>query len=286
MMPRWFMGVLAGVMLLVLAGGRARGLAAEGAPVRAEDPPVAYVGLKYDLARHGLDKGYVFRTFADPRNRFLPEVVRKIAFLRKETRDIYAKFLTPAVAAQGRAYIQEHRAALSRAEARYGVAPEVIVGILTVESNLGNNTGKYPVFNVFASLAVMDSPEIIQELDLNAAGMARLQQKAAWARRELRVFLEYCAARRLDPFSYSGSWAGAMGFCQFLPSSLKSCGVSASGQGPVDLFTHDDAIFSIACYLHKSGFKRQNRASWRRAVLSYNHSDAYADTVLTLASWY
>jgi membrane-bound lytic murein transglycosylase B len=276
------MGVLSGVMLLVLAGG----VAAAAAPVRAEAPPVAYVGLKYALVRHGLDKGYVFRTFADPRNRFLPEVVRKIAFLRKETRDIYSKFLTPAVAAQGRAYIQEHHAALRRAEARYGVASEVIVGILTVESGLGNNTGKYPVFNVFASLAVMDSPEIIQELDLNDAGMGRLQQKAVWARRELQVFLEYCAARRLDPFSYSGSWAGAMGFCQFLPSSLKSCGVSASGKGPVDLFTHDDAIFSIACYLKKSGFKRQNQATWRKAVYNYNHSDAYVDTVLTLASWY
>ena len=278
MVQRYVWGIMAGVMMLVLVG--------MAAPVRAEAPPVAYVGLKYDLVRHGLDKGYVFRTFDDPRDSFLPDVVRKIAFLRKESKDIYAKFLTPAVAAQGRAYIQAHRAALSRAEAQYGVAPEVIVGILTVESGLGSNTGKYPVFNVFASLAVMDTPEIIEALNLGAAGRDRLKKKAAWGRRELQVFLEYCAARHLDPFSYCGSWAGAMGFCQFLPSSLKSCGVSANGKGPVDLFTHDDAIFSIACYLKKSGFQRQNRASWRRAVLSYNHSDAYADTILTLASWY
>ena len=278
MAQRCFWGIVAGVMMLVLVG--------LAAPVRAEAPPVAYVSLKYDLVRHGLDKGYVFRTFDDPRDSFLPDVVRKIAFLRKESKDIYAKFLTPAVAAQGRAYIQAHRATLSRAEAQYGVAPEVIVGILTVESGLGSNTGKYPVFNVFASLAVMDTPEIIAGLDLGSAGRDRLKKKAAWARRELQVFLEYCAARHLDPFSYCGSWAGAMGFCQFLPSSLKSCGVSAGGKGPVDLFTHDDAIFSIACYLKKSGFQRQNRASWRRAVLSYNHSDAYADTILTLAGWY
>ncbi len=278
MAQRCFWGIVAGVMMLVLVG--------LAAPVRAEAPPVAYVGLKYDLVRRGLDKNYVFKTFDDPRDSFLPDVVRKIAFLRKEPKDIYAKFLTPAVAAQGRAYLQAHRAALSRAEAQYGVAPEVIVGILTVESGLGSNTGKYPVFNVFASLAVMDTPEIIEGLDLGAAGRDRLKKKAAWARRELQVFLEYCAARHLDPFSYCGSWAGAMGFCQFLPSSLKSCGVSAGGKGPVDLFTHDDAIFSIACYLKKSGFQRQNRASWRRAVLSYNHSDAYADTILTLAGWY
>jgi membrane-bound lytic murein transglycosylase B len=251
----------------------------------AEAPPVAYVGLKYSLVRQGLDKDYVFKAFADPRNQFLPDVVKKIAYLGKESPDIYAKFLTPETAARGRAYMETHRAALQGAEARYGVAPEVIVGILTVESSLGSNTGKYPVFNVFASLAVMDSPEVITGVGLTAS-QDRLKKKAAWARKELAVFLEYCASHRVDPFSLSGSWAGAMGYCQFLPSSLQRCGVAANGKGPVDLFTHDDAIYSIACYLHKSGFQRQNRASWRRAVYSYNHSDAYVDTILTLASWY
>ncbi len=278
MVQKWLLGMLAGVL--------AAALSVAAIPAWAEAPPVAYVNLKYDLVHRGLDKNFVFKTFDDPRDSFLPDVVRKIAFLRRESKDIYAKFLTPAVAAQGRAYMKEHQATLSRAEARYGVAPEVIVGILTVESGLGSNTGKYPVFNVFASLAVMDTPEVIEGLDLQAAGRDRLKKKAAWARKELQVFLEYCAARHLDPFSYCGSWAGAMGFCQFLPSSLKSCGVSASGKGPVDLFTHDDAIFSIACYLKKSGFKHENRSTWRRAVLSYNHSDAYADTILTLAGWY
>jgi membrane-bound lytic murein transglycosylase B len=253
--------------------------------VAAEAQPVAYVGLKYSLVRQGLNKDFVFQTFADPRNQFLPDVVKKIAYLGKESPDIYKKFLTQETAARGRAYMEAHRTALNRAEAKYGVAPEVIVGILTVESGLGSNTGKYPVFNVFASLAVMDTPEVIKEVGLTAS-RDRLKKKAAWGRRELAVFLKYCAAHHVDPFSLRGSWAGAMGYCQFLPSSLQSCGVAADGKGPVDLFTHDDAIFSIACYLHKSGFKIQNRASWRRAVYSYNHSDAYVDTILTLASWY
>jgi len=268
-----------------VAAGILLGVLMMAAGVGAEPPPVAYVGLKLSLVRQGLDKEFVFKTFADPRNQFLPDVVRKIAYLRKESPDIYQQFLRPEVVAKGRAYMETHRSTLRQAEARFGVAPEVIVAILTVESNLGSNTGKYPVFNVFASLAVMDSPEVIKDLGLTAS-RDRLKKKAAWGRRELGVFLEYCAAHRQDPFSLCGSWAGAMGFCQFLPSSLQRCGVNADGKGPVDLFTHDDAIFSIACYLKKSGFNRQNRASWRRAVHSYNHSDAYVDTVLTLASWY
>ncbi len=271
-----FWRVVAGIFLGVL------GLAAG---VLADTQPVAYVGLKYNLVRQGLDKDYVFKTFSDPRNQFLPDVVRKIAFLRKESPDIYKKFLTPETAARGRAYMEAHKAVLNRAETRFGVAPEVIVAILTVESGLGSNTGKYPVFNVFASLAVMDNPEVIREAGLDATP-DRMKKKAAWGRRELAIFLEYCASHHVDPFSLCGSWAGAMGFCQFLPSSLNRCGVSASGNGPVDLFTHDDAIFSIACYLHKSGFQRNNRATWSRAVYSYNHSDAYVDTVLTLANWY
>ena len=271
-----FGSMVAGILLGVL-------LAAPG--VGAEPQPVAYVGLKQALVRQGLNKDYVAKTFADPRNEFLPDVVKKIAYLGKESPDIYKKFLTPETAARGKAYMEAHRETLSRAEARYGVAPEVIVAILTVESGLGTSTGKYPVFNVFASLAVMDTPEVICEVALTAS-KDRLKKKAAWARRELAVFLEYCASHQVDPFSLRGSWAGAMGYCQFLPSSLQSCGVAASGKGPVDLFTHDDAIFSIACYLKKSGFSCQNRASWRQAVYKYNHSDAYVDTILTLASWY
>jgi membrane-bound lytic murein transglycosylase B len=268
--------VMGGLLVGVLLGAAGAG---------AETPPVAYVALKYSLVRQGLNKEYVLKTFADPRNQFMPEVVKKIAHLRKESPDIYRKFLTPAVVAKGRAYLKEHQAVLDKAEARFGVAPQVIVAILTVESGLGSNTGKYPVFNVFASLAVMDQPEIIKEVGLQATP-ARLRKKAAWARRELAIFLKYCAAHHQDPFSLCGSWAGAMGFCQFLPSSLQRCGVAADGKGPVDLFTHDDAIFSIACYLKKSGFKSQNRATWRRAVYSYNHSDAYVDTILTLANQY
>ncbi len=250
------------------------------------DQPLAYVDLQYALIRQGLDKDYVLKTFADPRNRFMPDVVRKIAYLRKERAADYSHFLKPEVVARGRQYLKAHQKDLDRARDQYGVAPEVIVAILTVESGLGSTTGKYPVFNVFASLAVMDTPEVIADVGLSPHLTPRLKKKAAWAKRELRTYLDYCRSQRLDPFEYCGSWAGAMGYSQFLPSSLASCGKDGDDDGKVDLFTHPDAIMSIANYLKKSGFRLSQGSTWRRAVLAYNHSDAYADTVLTLAAWY
>jgi membrane-bound lytic murein transglycosylase B len=271
------------VLLAIWLGGLSGPAVGAGA---GGELPAAYVDLKMQLVRQGLDRVYVDKVFSDARARFLPDIVKKIAFLRKERPADYAQFLRPEVVAKGRSYLQEHARELQAARDGYGVAPEVIVAILTVESGLGQTTGKYPVFNVFSSLAVMDTPEVIREARLGEGNMARLKSKAAWARRELRVFLEYCRANRLDPFQFNGSWAGALGYAQFLPSSLATYGRDGNGDGRVDLFTHEDAIASIANYLKKSGFQLARPQSWRRAVLAYNHSEAYADTILTLAHWY
>lgn len=248
--------------------------------------PSAYVDLKYQLIRQGLDKEYVLKIFADPRNEFRPDIVKKIATLRRERPGDYEHFLKPSVVARGRQYLNEHFNQLAKARQQYGVSPEVIVAILTVESGLGKTTGKHSVFNVFASLAVMDTPEVIRETNLPSRLRSRLKRKAAWGRRELKTFLSYCQKNHLDPFQFYGSWAGAMGYAQFLPSSLVRCGKDGDGDGQVDLFTHPDAIASIANYLHKSGFQQGRPNTWRRAILAYNHSDAYADTILTLANWY
>lgn len=271
---------------IIVMGAVLWGMLAGLAGAENANLPIAYVDLKYQLVRQGVEKDFVLKTFADSRNQFLPQVVKKIAYLRKERAADYTHFLKPEVVARGRSYLNEHRRDLNRAQALYGVAPEVIVAILTVETSLGNVTGKYSVFNVFASLAVMDTPEVMAEADISPHLKARLKKKAAWAGRELKIFLNYCQENKLDPFQFYGSWAGALGYAQFLPSSLARCGKDGNGDGKVDLFTHPDAIFSIANYLSKSGFRPDKQITWRRAVLAYNHSDAYADTVLTLAAWY
>jgi len=252
----------------------------------SRDLPAAYTSLESEMVRNGLNPDFASRVFSDPRNRFQPDIVRKIATLRKERPADYRHFAKREVVLRGRQYLQTHRHHLHRAAGLYGVPPEVIVAILTVESNLGNITGAHSVFNVFSSLAVMDTPEVMTKTGLGRDLHPRAVKKAAWARRELRIFLEYCHRNLYDPYEFHGSWAGAIGYAQFLPSSLVELGADGDDDGRVDLFRHADAIFSIANYLQNSGFRGETRGTWRRAVLAYNHSEAYADTVLRLASSY
>lgn len=249
-------------------------------------PPVAFAALQASLVRSGFDRDYIQKLFNDPRAEFLPNVVTKIAYQRKEKKADYSHFLKPENADKGRRFLVARNRLLTQAEMAFGVPKEIIVAIMTVESDLGNKTGNYPVFNVFSSLAVMDTPEVIGRLSLNPALMSRLQKKAAWGRSELAAFLTYCRQNRLDPLAIKGSWAGAFGYSQFLPSSILRSGADGNRDGRVDLFTHEDAVFSIGNYLQKAGLRKNNRASWSRAIYAYNNSEPYVETVLTLASWY
>jgi membrane-bound lytic murein transglycosylase B len=250
------------------------------------ETPMAWTNLQDSLSRSGFDRAYLAKVFNDPRAEFLPNVVTKIAYLRKEKKADYSHFLTSANVEKGRRFLVAQNRLLTQAENTYGVSRKIITAILTVESDLGNKTGNYPVFNVFSSLAVMDTPEVISMLDLDSRLAGRLQKKAAWGKSELCAFLTYCRQNRLDPLSIKGSWAGAFGYSQFLPSSILRSGADGNRDGCVDLFCYEDAVYSVGNYLQKSGFRMDNQASWSRAIHAYNHSDPYVETVLTLAQWY
>jgi membrane-bound lytic murein transglycosylase B len=88
----------------------------------------------------------------------------------------------------------------------------------------------------------------------------------------------------MDPVNINGSYAGAMGICQFMPSNILTLAVDGDGNGSVDLFTHADAIASVANYLKKHGWKPGlNREQKFKAVYHYNHSKYYVNTVLDIA---
>ena len=92
------------------------------------------------------------------------------------------------------------------------------------------------------------------------------------------MLVRQCAARNIDPLTVKGSWAGALGYPQFMPASLRWA-EDGDGDRKIDLYTFDDSIASIARYLVEFGFARDRE----KAVWGYNHEAAYVSGVLAFA---
>jgi len=225
---------------------------------------------------------------SDPRSHFLGGIlVRNATF--KETGDQYAHNLTPESISRSAAFLDDQASLLTRISAGEGVPPEVLVAILKVETNLGGFTGKESVFNVFWTLAMGDDPDVQREFlpkdDMERVeAKRRMVKRAAWAKKELRDLLHVARNGGENPVGIMGSFAGAFGLPQFIPSSYRAYGRDGGGDGLIDLDNLADAAASIAYYLRENGWRQDSSPSQRRKViLSYNHSGFYADCVLALA---
>lgn len=129
-------------------------------------------------------------------------------------------------------------ATVEAASARYGVPAEIIVAIVGVETHYGRHTGNFETASALATLA-FDYPP-----------------RAELFRRELEHLFLLAREQRRDPLSYTGSYAGALGYAQFLPSSIRDYAVDFDGDGQVDLENSPaDAIGSIANYLARHGWR-------------------------------
>ena len=110
------------------------------------------------------------------------------------------------------------------------------------------------------------------------------RQRAHWAYSELKALILYALFAGYDLMSLPGSIYGAIGLCQFMPTSALNYGVDADLDGRIDLFARADAFSSIANYLKRHGWScRMDRASQHKVIYAYNHSNVYANTVLALA---
>jgi membrane-bound lytic murein transglycosylase B len=147
-------------------------------------------------------------------------------------------FLTDKRISAGVEFWQEHRDALERASAEEGVPPQYIVAILGAETYYGRITGSYRVLDALSTLA-FDYPP-----------------RAHYFRSELEQFLVLTQREKIDPLSVKGSYAGAMGPLQFMPSAYLRYGVDGDDDGQRDLFSDWDDIFaSVAHYLHQCGWQ-------------------------------
>ena len=198
-------------------------------------------------ASRGLDPAWVHHAIGQARR--LPQVMRWVlpaaSPAAKNWRLYRSRFVEPVRIQAGVAFWQAHRAELERAEQVYGVPAQIIVGILGVESIFGRDTGNIRVIDALATLA-FDFPD----------AHPRAAQRRAFFRSELEQLLSLAHRAGTDPLSYLGSYAGAMGMPQFMPSSWSRHAIDFDGDGRIDLFhSAADAIGSVANYFQAFGWR-------------------------------
>ena len=259
----------------------------------ADDTADSFQALQKRLIDDGYDSDRIKTIFASPDVSFEKGGVSAY-FMHNEAKLNYKQFTRIWSISSARKYMQEHQEALAFAENTFGVDKEVITAIILVETKLGTYVGNKSVINTLATLSAMAAAEprqiIWENLPDNDRRMSRpkfekkADQKSSWAYRELKAFLTYTEKQGMDPTTIKGSYAGAMGISQFMPSNIAPYGQDGNQDGKVDLFVHADAISSVAGYLKHYGWKPGiARDQAFKVVYHYNRSKYYVNTILDIA---
>jgi len=261
-------------------------------------PPVAadhlFASLEKRLVNDGVNADFVHAIYQNPAVKLEPNIIAG-NITRSEKKLDYQQFLTDATVVRAKQYMNEHLGALESTHRQFGVPSSIIVAILMVETRLGVYTGKHLTINVLSTMAVANDPQvqrqIFSELSFDRShkesrknALERLQARAKRGYSELRAYLEYVQRSGKDPFQLKGSSEGAIGISQFLPSNIDRYGHDLNGDGVIDLFDHEDAIASVAAFLHAHHWgKAKSEEEKKRVLLSYNRSSYYVNTIYGLA---
>lgn len=236
-----------------VAGGAIAKTATAAAPSATPEDGASY-GARQDLAalaagiahRRGLDAGWVAASLGQAQ--YEASVVRLMApppaGTSKNWAAYRARFIEPARIRAGAAFWRDNERWLRAAEQRFGVPAAIVVGIVGVETFYGRHMGNYRVLDALATLA-FDFPSDAR------------RDRSAFFLSELEHYLLLCRSRDIDPQSVLGSYAGASGMPQFMPSSILDHAVDFDDDGRIDLHASPaDVIGSVANYLAAHGWQR------------------------------
>ncbi|MCL4118923.1 UNVERIFIED_CONTAM: hypothetical protein GTU68_034674 [Idotea baltica] len=171
------------------------------------------------------------------RKQAILDAISKPAEKVKQWHEYRPIFITPQRTVEGVAFWRKNERALMRAEKKYGVSAQFIVAIIGIETFYGKNTGHYRVIDALSTLA-FDYPK-----------------RSPFFRKELREFLILSREEKVDPLTLKGSYAGAMGLGQFMPSSFRAYAVDFDHDGHINIWSNPtDAIGSVANYFKQHGW--------------------------------
>ncbi len=275
------------VLLLLLSSALPRVVQAQEDVPRQE-----FKNLMQRLVNDGFSQESIHKIFDDPKVAFDPKGV-SLFFIHSESSLDYDQFLSKESISNAQAYMEKHQGDLDKAQEEYGVDKTIITAIILVETRLGTYVGNRPILNTLSTMAAL-AGKTERETLWNAISDSRrltkdkfeqkADKKSEWAYRELKALLTFSKKESIDPSAITGSYAGAMGISQFMPSNALTLAKDGNRDGRVDLFTHADAIHSIANYLNHYGWEPAvTRQQAHKILYKYNHSNYYVDTLLKIS---
>ncbi|MBW2468446.1 MAG: lytic murein transglycosylase [Deltaproteobacteria bacterium] len=262
-----------------------------GATVETQSHP--FTTVQQRLIADGFEPLKIQQLYSRPQVSFEADGVI-LLFTYKEARVNYGQFTNKWSIRKANQYLQENKSDLTRIEEEFGVDKEVITAILLVETGLGASVGTRSALNTLSTMAALKDPTVRNRLwelipDSKKISRKNFEKKAdsrsKWAYRELKAFLEYTSREGLDPLSIPGSFAGAVGIAQFMPTSILAYGRDGNDDGMVDMLNHADSMASIANFLKSHGWRQgQSREKAEKIIYHYNHSSYYVNTILKISS--
>ena len=248
--------------------------------------------IKKKLIQDGFDSEKINELYEREEVYFQADGVT-ILFTYSESKVDYGQFSNDWSIGKAKEYLETHGDDLERIEKAYGVNKNVITAILLVESGFGRSLGTRSALNTLTTLAsLMYSPARSDFYTMIPKGKKTSRKKyeksakrrSKWAYGELKALLNYADQQGFDPAEMPGSFAGAMGLPQFMPSSILAYGKDGNNDGTIDLLTHPDAMASIANYLKKHGWRPGiSRKKKEKVIYHYNHSEYYVKAILKIA---
>ena len=270
---------------------------------RVEGIDPRYESIIRQLVAEGEWKeSFVRDLFTDDRTVYIPKMVAVKPRKPVNKSDWYSWVNTSESSAACIDFIGRHDSLLTAVEKKYGVEKATIAALLRCETKHGTVTGDYHVLSVYASLALMPEEWAIAENVEYAARVMKEEGKSQreisneiayiknrsvkrgkWAYNQLKHVLRIHASGTLDVRDLYGSWAGAFGWAQFIPSSYRSLAIDGNGDGTINLYHAPDVIHSVAYYLSQGGYRAGSSARIKKALKSYNPSNEYANSIYALS---
>ena len=248
--------------------------------------------LQEKLVSEGFEREKIVLIYQSPQVFFDTKGV-SLFFVHREASLNYSQFPSQLHLAAAKIYMKRYEEELSKTEEIYGVDREVITAIILVETKFGQSLGKRQVINTLSTMASLSDANVRKRFWEEISGSTTLSfdafekkalDKSSWAYRELKALLRYTEKEEIDIFKIPGSYAGAVGIPQFMPSNIIRFAADGNMDGRIDLFEHADAIASTANFLKKAGWYRGiDNEKAKKVIRQYNPSSYYIDTILQVA---